>query len=77
MRTSLAKENPDALKYQERYQRVLGMMREAEGLEKTSSKKYEDKRESTENQEKGGEHCGRADKAPREDLENTVRVATA
>ncbi len=26
---------------------------------------------------RGGEHCGQADKAPREDLENTVRVATA
>ncbi len=53
-------------------------MREADGPEETSSKKYEDKRESTEDQEKGGgEHCGQADKAPREDLENTVRVATA
>jgi len=54
MRTSLTKENPDTLKYQERYQRVLGMMREADGLEKMSSKEYEDKRESTEDQEKGG-----------------------
>jgi len=57
---------------------VLGMMREADGLEETSSKEYEDKRESTEDQEKrGGGHCGQADKAPREDLENTVRVTTA
>ncbi len=54
------------------------MMREADGLEETSSKEYEDKRESTEDQEKrGGGHCGQADKAPREDLENTVRVTTA
>lgn len=33
---------------------MLGMMREADGLEETSSKEYEDKRESTEDQEKGG-----------------------
>jgi hypothetical protein len=33
-------------------------MRGADGLEETSSKEYEDKRESTEDQEKGGEHCG-------------------
>ncbi len=46
-------ENPHTLKYQEQYQWVLGMMREADGLEKTSSKEYEDKRESTEDQERG------------------------